>query len=136
MCQVLRMQVRASLHSSARPYVAANMCSADGLSLGVMCMHLLCRLLCGSQAAAARSQLPSLYRGIQTAAPLAGDVKIEVPSMGDSISEGTVASVAKQAGKCTICKSQLELASGLVDAHMFLCSWQVTLWAQMTSSCK
>ena len=30
---------------------------------------------------------------------LSGDVKIEVPSMGDSISEGTVASVAKQAGE-------------------------------------
>ena len=30
---------------------------------------------------------------------LAGDIKIEVPSMGDSISEGTVASVAKQAGE-------------------------------------
>lgn len=29
---------------------------------------------------------------------LAGDIPIEVPSMGDSISEGTVASIAKQQG--------------------------------------
>ncbi|KAL3154015.1 hypothetical protein ABBQ32_013568 [Trebouxia sp. C0010 RCD-2024] len=56
------------------------------------------RLLCSSQASLARSQFPSFSRAIQTSAALAGDVKVEVPSMGDSISEGTVASVAKQAG--------------------------------------
>ena len=72
----------------------------------VTCMHLVCRLLCSSQASLVRSQLPSLYRAIQTSAALAGDVKIEVPSMGDSISEGTVASVAKQAGQHTISKQQ------------------------------
>ena len=69
-------------------------------------MHFVCRLLSGSQASLVRSQLPSLYRAIQTSAALAGDVKIEVPSMGDSISEGTVASVAKQAGQRVIPKQQ------------------------------
>jgi len=45
------------------------------------------------------NQFQSLSRSFQSSALLAGDIKITVPSMGDSISEGTVASVAKQAGK-------------------------------------
>ena len=65
----------------------------------VSCMPLICRLLSSSQPSALHSQCAILHRGIQTSAMLAGDVKIEVPSMGDSISEGTVASVAKQAGE-------------------------------------
>lgn len=69
------------------------------LSTDVICMQLMCRLLCSSQASLAHSQFPCLHRTMQTSAALAGDVKVEVPSMGDSISEGTVASVAKQAGK-------------------------------------
>lgn len=44
------------------------------------------------------SQPACIVRGLQTSAALADDIKIVVPSMGDSISEGTVASVAKQAG--------------------------------------
>lgn len=83
----------------------ADICSLlQSVSAGVICMHLVCRLLCSSQAALARSQLPGLYRAIQTSAALDGDIKIEVPSMGDSISEGTVASVAKQAGQHIIPK--------------------------------
>ena len=60
---------------------------------------LFCRLLCSNRIPIVYNQFQSLSRSFQSSALLAGDIKISVPSMGDSISEGTVASVAKQAGE-------------------------------------
>ena len=39
-----------------------------------------------------------MQRGIRTSAPAAADVTVEVPSMGDSVSEGTIAAIEKQPG--------------------------------------
>ena len=41
-----------------------------------------------------------LQRGLRTSAPVAADVTIEVPSMGDSVSEGTIAAIEKKPGAC------------------------------------
>ena len=59
---------------------------------------LFCRLSCSNRIPIVHNLFQSLPRSFQSSALLAGDIKITVPSMGDSISEGTVASVAKQAG--------------------------------------
>ncbi len=61
-----------------------------------------CRLLCSNRIPIVYNQFQSLSRSFQSSALLAGDIKITVPSMGDSISEGTVASVAKQAGETPV----------------------------------
>ena len=39
-----------------------------------------------------------LQRGLRTSAPVAADVTVEVPSMGDSVSEGTIAAIEKKPG--------------------------------------
>lgn len=57
------------------------------------------RLLCSKGSPGMHTRVHNAFRGFQSSSLLAGDIKIEVPSMGDSISEGTVASVAKQAGQ-------------------------------------
>lgn len=62
------------------------------------------RSLVGSQPAL--SWPCALQRGLQTSAALQEDVRVQVPSMGDSVSEGTVIEFPKKTGLfglCAIC---------------------------------
>ncbi|DBA99624.1 TPA: hypothetical protein ACH3X3_012191 [Trebouxia sp. C0006] len=97
LCQHSRCIRQRSLASQSQ--VGASSLDAQCAAGQVSGLDSQIRLLCSNRSPIVYNQFQSLSRSFQSSALLAGDIKISVPSMGDSISEGTVASVAKQAGE-------------------------------------
>ena len=124
------------------------------------CQRASCRLLCYNRSLSVNSPYQAIFRTLQTSAPVADDIKIVVPSMGDSISEGTVASVAKQAGEAFATYNMQSKHLTIATQNPAYCcqqpdrlyqngcttkncsplipywSAQVNQWALMTLSCK
>lgn len=61
--------------------------------------HMPYTLVCRNAVTQRTAALPGLWqRGFHASAARSADVSVSVPSMGDSISEGTVASLEKKPG--------------------------------------
>ena len=63
--------------------------------------------------------LPLLHRGLRTSASAWDAVDVKVPAMGESVTEGTIASVLKKTGGCSFCM-------GAVCAG----AWRPPAWGQ------
>lgn len=60
--------------------------------------------------------LPLSHRGLRTSASAWDAVDVKVPAMGESVTEGTIASVLKKTGGCTTCMGTARVGAGLQSA--------------------
>jgi hypothetical protein len=104
-----------------RPHVVAHQC-CDG-------DDLLCSALVSSSIVHSQRSPPAHHyvRCLHSASPALAEITIEVPSMGDSITEGSVASVEKKEGTRTLrlyfsvhyeSVASLHLSSAVLPVHV------------------